>query len=498
MRALSCERKYAIWYEVWSAPDTDEFFLGKRQEYLGLYRAVAEAARELENETKIHIPVGGPSVSWWFQNIDGNTIINPERSLIYELIRFCYHYRLPLDFISWHAYSTDPKADQDVTVYKKSSVALIRDWLNYFRFNKHTPFIVDEWNFDAGNNMSPARHDKSHIAASFIPARLKNMYEAGIDNQVYFCLEDFQNNAAGVVRNTGVFWYEAEPPGYKGAPKSIYNIFRMLAGLGGRLFLSSVKPGDEFVGMIATKEHEQIIILIYNYIDPDIARSLLSRNIASLSDGERKLLLNLVKANKLDKIIRSESDIARLRVPRHLRQLLSQAQRVNERAVKFSLSSRSVKLLIKNLKGRYLYQRFTVDSLCGLYCDFIPKEDEAVEINDLYQDALTLNPYSVTMIVLRKSQLESPKPILPPAQTEQPTERKASPAVPPEQAQADKKPAEAVKQIEAVKESVPVIKPSEPAVQPGPGKQAEPAKDAPPAKQAESGQAPKPGEQTGR
>ncbi|MDD5238664.1 MAG: hypothetical protein PHU96_06890, partial [Candidatus Omnitrophica bacterium] len=41
IRYLSCFKKYNIWYEVWNAPDLDDFFLGRRQEYFNLYRAVA-------------------------------------------------------------------------------------------------------------------------------------------------------------------------------------------------------------------------------------------------------------------------------------------------------------------------------------------------------------------------------------------------------------------------------------------------------------------------
>ncbi|MDD5155781.1 MAG: hypothetical protein PHF11_04760, partial [Candidatus Omnitrophica bacterium] len=130
IQRLSCDKKYNIWYEVWSAPDLDDFYLGRKQEYLNLYRVVAEAVSELRSEYKIHIPVGGPSTSWWFQNLDGNTIVTPERSLIYELIRFCYSHHLPLDFISWHGYSTDPKAEREITAYNKTGIALIRDWLS--------------------------------------------------------------------------------------------------------------------------------------------------------------------------------------------------------------------------------------------------------------------------------------------------------------------------------------------------------------------------------
>ena len=64
---------------------------------------VAEAVKELEQETKVNIPLGGPSASWWFQAFEGNNIVTAERSLLYELIAYCFHYRLPLDFVSWHA-----------------------------------------------------------------------------------------------------------------------------------------------------------------------------------------------------------------------------------------------------------------------------------------------------------------------------------------------------------------------------------------------------------
>lgn len=184
IRELSCSKKYNIWYEVWSAADLDDFFLGRRQEYLGMYRAIAEGIKELETETKINIPLGGPGSSWWFQNCDSNSIVTPERSLIYELIKYCYHYHLPLDFISWHAYSTDPKVEFEVTRYNKTSIALIRDWLTYFNFDKDTPLIIDEWNYDSGANLLPERAEAANIGASFIPSRLKNMYEAGLDYQL--------------------------------------------------------------------------------------------------------------------------------------------------------------------------------------------------------------------------------------------------------------------------------------------------------------------------
>lgn len=420
IRALSCQNRYNIWYEVWSAPDLDDFFLGRKQEYLNLYRVIAEAINELEAETKIHIPLGGPSISWWFQNPDGNTINTPEQSFIYELINFCYRNHLPLDFITWHGFSSDPQAEKQTTVYNKFSVELIREWLTYFHFDQNIPLIIDEWNYDRGVNVLPERKEESFISASYIPARLKNMYEAGLNYQLYFSLEDFQNNKEGIVRNTGIFWFDAESSEYKGGPKSTYNAFRMLVHLGENMFLSSEKFKDEFIGLIATQGKNYITLLAYNYIDPDIVINYLSRTIGSLNGAERKSLLGIIKSDKLTKILQGELDISGLRLTNKTKTVLKKAKELNEQAMKFKSSNRNIKIGIKNLnpvrnlaqkdgsvgisngvKENYLYQRYAVDASCSNECKFAPVEEKEVAPSDLYQEILSLSPYSVNLIILK-------------------------------------------------------------------------------------------------
>ena len=401
IKNLSCDKKYNIWYEVWSAPDSDDFFLGRQEDYLNLYRAVAEAIKELEAETKIFIPIGGPAVSWWFKNLDSNSIATPEKSLLYELMKFCCQNKLPLNFITWHAYSTDPKADKETTIYNKPTVDLIRNWLSYFNFETHLPLIVDEWNYDREANVLPERNEKSNICASYIPARLKNMHEAGIDYQIFYSLEDFQNNKEGVVRNVGLFWFDPKEADYKGGPKSIYNAFRMFTNLGKDMF-PLPKFEDEFVHIIATKTEDGLAILIDNYIDPEIVRNYLSRNIASLNDKERKVLLKLMRSDKFAKIISRKSDLSKARVSKKPKSLLKKAQELNEQAIKFMEASRNLKLGIKNLKDNYLYQRYTVDAACSQSCEFIPAEEKEAAISDLYQETLILKPYSLNLIILKK------------------------------------------------------------------------------------------------
>jgi len=402
MKNLSCDKRYNLWYEVWTAPDLDDFFLGRKQEYFNLYKAVAEGAKELEAETRIHIPVGGPGVSWWFQNSDGNTIVTPEKSFIYEFIKFCYSSRLPIDFITWHAYSTDGKAEKELTRYNKTAVPMIRDWLNYFRFDRNTPLIIDEWNYDSGANVLPARGERAFVSSSFIVSRIKNMYDAGLDHQVYFSLEDFYSAKDNLVRNTGVFWFDPESQKYKGGAKSSYNVFRMLAALGNKMFFT-LKFDDEFVGVIPTKTTDGVVLMIYNYIDPALAFNYVSRNIARLNEREKRFILSLIKRDTFDKIMRREQEVSVLRCSKKVKTLLQKAQEIYSRGEKFKTTPRNIKISLKNLKDNYLYQRYAVDEACSLNCAFTPAEEkETTASAEAYQESLVLKPYSVNMVVLKK------------------------------------------------------------------------------------------------
>ncbi|MCX5710993.1 MAG: hypothetical protein NT060_03405 [Candidatus Omnitrophica bacterium] len=400
IRDLSCEKKYNIWYEVWNAPDLDDFFLGRQQDYLLMYRAVAEAAKELSRETGVRIFVGGPSVSAWFRDAEGeNTALTPERSLIYGLIKYCYSYHLPLDFVSWHGYASDPKHDQEKTVYKKDAVGLIRDWLSYFRFDRNTPLIVDEWNFDRDTNLLSERSEDSFIAASFIPSRIKGMLDAGLSNQVYFALEDFENKNEGIIRNIGAFYFIPERLGYKGGPKLAFNVFIMLNHLGRDMFSASLT--DEFCQAIAAKSENEITVLIYNYIDPDIARNYLSKNIAGLNSAQIKSLLDIVKTDRLHKILQGEQPIAALNLGAKVKALLEEARRLNELAKKFSAFPRRVKLNFKNLNGEYTLEAYKADSTCKKDCNFTPDMNKDISAQGGWEENMTLEPYSVHLIVLK-------------------------------------------------------------------------------------------------
>ena len=405
MKYLSCEKRYNVWYEVWSAPDSDDFFIGRQQDYLNMYRIFAESAKELGDQFKITIPVGAPSLSGWFHNLEGNSILTPEKSLIYDLIKFASAHSLPLDFITWHAFSSDPKTEKEPTIYSKNAIGLIRDWLSYFNFKRETPLIVDEWNFDRDVNLLPARRRKSFIAASYIPSRIKHMHEAGLDNQVYFSLEDFQNNPENITRNVGAFHFDSEQSHYKGGPKAIYNVFKMLRKLGPDMF--SVKLNDEFAGIIATKSPDEICIMVYNYIDPDIVKSYLAHNISGLNNTERQSLLQVIRTNQLGRFMAHEMEISSLRATVKVKAVLNRARELADKAKEFENTPRLLKLTLKGIKNSYSYSRFVIDSSCGLGCEFKAVEEKDIPVSNMYQEDLKLPPYSVSFIILKKKPAEN-------------------------------------------------------------------------------------------
>jgi beta-xylosidase len=402
---LSCEKGYDIWYEVWNAPDLDSFFLGEKKEYFNIYQAVAQGVKELEQETNRNIPVGGPGVSWWFQNLEGNNIIYPEKSLIYEFIRFCSQRRLPLDFISWHAYTSDPLAESEVTPYKNIAPELIREWLSYFGLDPTLPLVISEWNYDTGLNFEAQRGWESFVAASFIPSRIRNMLKAGIDYQIFFCLEDFKNNKQGVNRNVGLFWFEPEYDEYTGGAKLMFNVIRMLNMLGNEMFVAS-RLENEFVGIIATKTKSGLALLLFNYVDPQIARNYLSRHLSELHPKFARILANLINSPKWKKILNKEIPLESPRLNKRIKARLKQAVALNEAARLKIMGVQNVNLNLNGLTGEYIYKKYIVDKSCRLDCVFQPQQEKEVKVVSTYRETLALEPYSVVLILIDRKQAE--------------------------------------------------------------------------------------------
>ena len=190
----------------------------------------------------------------------------------------------------------------------------------------------------------------------------------------------------------------------------------MLSSLGRSMFPLELE--DEFAGVIATKTEEGLVILAYNYIDQEIVTNYFTRNIGTLKASERKMLLRIIKSDKLDKILQGQMDVSVLKATAKVKNLIKKAQELNDLAKKFSSSERKLKISIKNLKGSYLYERYVIDSSCSSNCEFVAAEKKELNIAELYQQDLNLAPYSVNMIVFKKKPPE-PEPVINSATTEE-------------------------------------------------------------------------------
>jgi hypothetical protein len=261
------------------------------------------------------------------------------------------------------------------------------------------------------------------MTASYIPARLVSMYKAGVDYGLYYCLEDFHDNSDGVVRNLGVFSFDQGKDAYQGLPKASFNAMQMLGSLGHELVRLAVPLEDEFVGAIATRSPDQAALLVYNYIDPNIVNSYLSRTIGTLREGERVILLNLIKSKKIDPILSRQVPLRRVSLTLRLRALFKNVMGFNDKAIAMRSIPRTLWVTLKNFKEEYVYKRYVIDSSCSYACIFTPVEEKTLSGAEQYQEKLTLAPYSVQLLMMQKKPKEVP--VAAPAQ-----EKSALPSLP--------------------------------------------------------------------
>jgi hypothetical protein len=174
--------------------------------------------------------------------------------------------------------------------------------------------------------------------------------------------------------------------------------------LGKHMFM--VKADDEFAGIIATKTDDGLAIIAYNYIDPEIAMNYIARNMAFLTPTQRRIVVGLIKTGKLATVIDQNQDIRLLHVSGAVKTLLKNAQDLRNNALKSQESSRVAAINIKNLKGDYTCQRYVIDSSSPPGCELLPVEKTDIVSSDTVQEKLTLSPYSVQLLILKKKPAE--------------------------------------------------------------------------------------------
>lgn len=275
------------WYfEVWNEPNLNMtpkagFFEGTKSDYFALYKASAEAVKAVSTELR----VGGPATSNFIADHrhDGEVLDN-KKSMFYpqdkinkqqwkgiwieEFLAYCAKEKLPVDFISTHAYPTDYALDpvsgrgKDAVRYVHSlhdDLSWLRKTIAESRYPK-AEIHITEW------STSPSSRDNMHDnlppAAYIVKGNLDNI---GMANSVmYWTFTDiFEEKGGGQRPFHGGFGMIT----FQGWFKPSFHAYRMLHQLGDRLLYY-----EDPLCVTSDSHSGKVTAIAFNYPDEYINR----------------------------------------------------------------------------------------------------------------------------------------------------------------------------------------------------------------------------------
>jgi xylan 1,4-beta-xylosidase len=241
------------YWEIMNEPDIGELggcpYLFTAENYPAFYEKTAAAILRADPEARI----GGPAVA------------NPNSPIVEALLKHCAQKKVPLHFVSWHIYSSDPRAVRGTVEGKRAQIAKYPEL-------KGIETFLDEWNVALLRPMRDARFQPCYVCET-----IYQMKEAGLDYGCYYQIRDYHveqetfdrfmtpGGSANMAKwwnrnhqNSGMFDYECNV-------RPAYFAFKLLARLTGeRVKLESSEPAVH--GLAAHDERDRTYNLIFwNY-----------------------------------------------------------------------------------------------------------------------------------------------------------------------------------------------------------------------------------------
>ncbi|MGI8965067.1 MAG: GH39 family glycosyl hydrolase, partial [Limisphaerales bacterium] len=167
VKHCNAEKKFGIEYwEVSNEPDIGEDggcpFRFQQEDYVIFYQHTAAAIQRADAKAKI----GGPALAWYNSNISD------------ALIELCGKTNVPLHFISWHVYDSNP--GQFRKTIRETKAKLAR-----FPKLKNCETMIDEWNMTLDTpNLNPA------FQPAFILETTLAFHEEGLSRSAYYHIRD--------------------------------------------------------------------------------------------------------------------------------------------------------------------------------------------------------------------------------------------------------------------------------------------------------------------
>jgi len=253
VKHYNVEKKAGIRYwEVFNEPDIgEEGGCPSRftaESYARYYEHTARAILRADPTAR----VGGPALA------------NSASLLLKALLDRCSRNHVPIHFVSWHVYNSDP------AVIEKT-IANVKSLLRHYP-NLHCQTILDEWNM----SLSHPRLDPAYQPA-FVVETVSRMREAGLSYSAYYHIRDYHVDSQQFGRfmsHAGTLsmanWWNLTPQfdglfDFQGILRPAYFAFKMLSRLtGNRVDATSDRPD---VKLMAAYDAEQKMfhVLAWNF-----------------------------------------------------------------------------------------------------------------------------------------------------------------------------------------------------------------------------------------
>ncbi len=292
-------------FEIWNEPDW-VFWEGGLPGYLTLYKVTSLALEAAAERAHVNIEVGGPALA----NVKGTM----DTAWLDPFLHMVAVENLPLNFISWHLYASDPDSgpnpiiksgfctilqpnpstnpcyynpDLYTGLYKKEAQQAKAALAPYPTL--HPKLWIDEWNINGGYD----KRVNTSYGAAFVLSVLQAANSSGINRMCYY---NVWNSGHNSFDNTGVL-----NPSF--TPKPDYHSFYFWHELTGPMLKIATSPSQYpqghsgGVGVMATNPHQGTIRIVaydfkpydpsgnYGMSLPTHSGALLDLNMAGMPNG---------------------------------------------------------------------------------------------------------------------------------------------------------------------------------------------------------------------
>ena len=240
-------------YEFWNEPDSPSFWNGSALELFRAYAAFVRGARAADQVAK----VGGLAVGNWSGPKEGETDTRP-------LLQRFFQYaaapdggaRLPLDFVSWHYFSSSPLDGWGGT-------QSIKSWLSAYGYSTATPQYVTEWNRWADSSTWMDAPRDSHLGSAYVLMAMQGMAFNNVTGATIAALQDF-NSAPSGQAFLGDFGLITQGTNVK---KASYNAMAMLSMMPDTRIAATLPASadGQGVAMVAAKTGTKTAVLLHRY-----------------------------------------------------------------------------------------------------------------------------------------------------------------------------------------------------------------------------------------